>query len=132
MISHYRSSPNSDYSPAEDFESGNFSTFDWMTFSDEYWFITSDEFNAGNYSAQAGSVTDDESSTLEVTLDCTGKDISFYLKVSSESNFDKLIFRIDGIELADWSGEMDCPIVISGPTLVLRGVVTRVSSLGYA
>lgn len=29
------------------------------------------------------------------------------MKVSSESNFDKLIFRIDGIELADWSGEMD-------------------------
>ncbi|MCH8216068.1 MAG: hypothetical protein IH892_04775 [Planctomycetes bacterium] len=107
MISHYRSSPDSDYSPTEDFESGDFRTFDWMTFGDQYWFISSDEFNTGNHSAQAGSVTNDESSTLEVTLDCISKDISFYLKVSSESNFDKLIFRIDGIELADWSGEMD-------------------------
>ncbi|MCK4856848.1 MAG: hypothetical protein KAT58_02665 [candidate division Zixibacteria bacterium] len=107
MISHYQRSPDSNCSPVEDFEFGDFNTFDWMTFGDEYWFITSDEFNTGNYSAQAGSVANDESSTLEVTLDCIGKDISFYLKVSSESNFDKLIFRIDGIELADWSGEMD-------------------------
>ena len=107
MISHYQIPPDLDYPPTEDFESGDFSTFDWMTYGDEYWVVTSDEFNSGDYSAQAGSAGNNESSSLEVTLDCIGGDINFYFKVSSESNFDKLIFRIDGVELANWSGELD-------------------------
>jgi len=107
MISHYRSPPDSDYSPTEDFESGDFRTFDWMTLGDEYWFITPDEFNTGNYSAQAGSVANDESSTLEVTLDCVDGNVTFFYEVSSESRWDWLVFYIDGVEENRWSDEHD-------------------------
>ncbi|MHC4370824.1 MAG: hypothetical protein ACYSW8_24700, partial [Planctomycetota bacterium] len=107
MTSHYQIPPDSDYSPAEDFESGDFSTFDWRTSGDEYWFITSDESNTGNYSAQAGSIDHDESSTLEVTLDCISGDIRFYYRVSSESRWDFLRFYVDGAEQGEWSGDED-------------------------
>ena len=32
--------------------------------------------------------------------------MSFYYKVSSESNYDKLHFKIDGVEKNNWSGEV--------------------------
>jgi hypothetical protein len=107
MISHYQSSPDSDYSPVEDFESGDFSTFDWMTFGDDYWFISSDEFNTGSYSAQAGLIGDEESAELSIRLDCISGDISFYRKVSSERDCDLLEFYIDGARQEKWSGEKD-------------------------
>ena len=107
MTSHYQSPPDSDYSPAENFESGDFSTLDWMTLGDEYWFITSDESYSGNYSVQAGSIGENESSSLEVTLHCTAGEIRFYHKVSSELDYDSLTFYIDGIEQDKWSGERD-------------------------
>lgn len=105
MMSHYQNPSDSDYSPAEDFESGDFSTFDWMTFGDEYWFITSGQSNSGTYSARAGSIDHDEDSTLEITLDCSSGDIRFSRQVSSESNFDYLRFYIDNREQGKWSGE---------------------------
>ena len=96
-----------DLSYIEAFETGNFYSFEWTSYGDEDWFVTSDEYNSGNHSAQAGSIEDNESSTLEVTLDCFSGDVSFYCKVSSESDFDYLNFYIDGVEQGQWSGEQD-------------------------
>ena len=36
----------------------------------------------------------------------TESNVSFYLKVSSESNYDKLHFKVDGEERNEWSGEI--------------------------
>ncbi len=105
MISHYQIPPDLGQLPVEDFESGDFSMFEWTTYGDEYWAISSYESNAGNYSARAGSVGNNESSTLEVTHDCIAGDISFYYKVSSESGWDYLKFYIDGTRQDEWSGE---------------------------
>lgn len=52
-------------------------------------------------------IEDNESSALELTLDCIFDDITFYRKVSSESGYDCLKFYIDGIEQYKWSGEQD-------------------------
>ena len=57
------------------------------------------------HSAQAGSIEDDEASTLKVTLDCGDGDVAFYHKVSSESGSDYLKFYIDGVKQGEWSGE---------------------------
>jgi len=62
---------------------------------------------AGSYGAMSGSIEDSESTTLAVTIDCGSGDITFYRKVSSESNFDHLKFYIDGVEKGSWSGEED-------------------------
>ncbi|MHC4509391.1 MAG: hypothetical protein ACYTAO_10610 [Planctomycetota bacterium] len=89
----------------EGFETGNFGEFDWTSYGDQGWAVTSGQSHSGAYSARAGSIGDDESSTLEVTLDCISGQISFYCKVSSESGFDYLRFYIDGEEQEKWSGE---------------------------
>jgi glucuronoarabinoxylan endo-1,4-beta-xylanase len=99
------------YSPVipsiEEFETGDFSSFNWEFSGDADWIVTSEERNSGTYSARAGSIEDDELSTLRVELDCTSSEVSFYCKVSSESDYDYLRFCIDGVEQDKWSGEQD-------------------------
>ncbi|MHC4352645.1 MAG: right-handed parallel beta-helix repeat-containing protein [Planctomycetota bacterium] len=95
------------YPIAEGFETGDFDRFDWTSFGDAEWAVTSSEHNSGTYSAKAGSIEDYESTTLKVTLDCMSGEISFYCKVSSESYFDYLTFYIDGTRYDAWSGDKD-------------------------
>ena len=99
------------YSPdilsVEGFETGDFSKFRWESFGDADWYITSRESKSGLYSARAGSIDDDETTTLMITRDCHDGDISFYCKISSESGCDNLCFNIDGTTQGEWSGEQD-------------------------
>jgi hypothetical protein len=97
--------PNAETPDFEGFETRDFSTFEWKFYGEQDWFVTSNERNSGLYNAEAGPIGDDESSTLEVTLDCVSGDISFYCKVSSEESFDYLSFYIDGMLQDKWSGE---------------------------
>ena len=89
----------------EDFETGDFNTFPWEHYGETNWTITSGEKYSGTYSAKAGVISHDEITTLLVKLDCVSGNITFYHKVSSESNFDYLKFYIDGVERDSWSGE---------------------------
>jgi len=91
----------------EDFETNDFSKFPWEHSGDNNWTTTSYQKHSGTYSALTGTIADDESTTLHVTLDCVSGDITFYRKVSSESGFDYLKFYIDGPEKGSWSGEED-------------------------
>jgi hypothetical protein len=91
----------------EDFETNDFSKFPWSSSGYARWETTRSERHSGFFSAQAGSIEDGESSTLEVSLDCISDNISFYRKVSSESHCDYLIFKINGVEKGSWSGEED-------------------------
>jgi len=92
-------------SPSEEgFETGDFNNFDWMSFGDADWIISTKAYS-GTYCAQAGSIGNNETSTLSATLDCIEGDITFYCKVSSERNFDYLKFYIDGAEHGKWSGD---------------------------
>ncbi|MFB0524364.1 MAG: carbohydrate binding domain-containing protein [Phycisphaerae bacterium] len=119
------------YSPnilsVEGFETGDFSSFDWESFGDEIWSVTSGERNSGTYSAKAGSIGDGENSTLKVTLDCVSGDISFYYKVSSELRWDFLRFYMDGVKQGEWSGEEDWT-QISFPVLAGQRTFTWVYS----
>jgi hypothetical protein len=92
---------------AEGFETGDFSGLDWRSYGSQDWTVTSGQSYSGTYSARAGSIDHDESSVLEVILDCVSGDISFYRKVSSESGYDCLRFYINGEEQDKWSGEKD-------------------------
>jgi len=89
----------------EGFEAGAFNHLPWEHSGDAPWVVTSDQKHAGIYSAKAGSITHDQSTTLSVTLDCESGFIRFYRKVSSESHYDYLKFYIDGVEEDAWSGE---------------------------
>ncbi|MBA7611536.1 hypothetical protein ES703_18762 [subsurface metagenome] len=92
---------------SDDFETGDFNTFPWEHYGDTSWTITSGERHSGTYSAKAGAIDHDESTTLLVTLDCVSGNISFYRRVSSESSYDYLTFYIDGVEKDRWSGRKD-------------------------
>jgi hypothetical protein len=91
----------------EGFEAGNFGVFDWVTYGDAHWTAASTTSNSGSWSAQAGSINDSETATLELTLDCVAGEISFYCKVSCELGCDYLRFYIDGNKQDAWSGEED-------------------------
>ncbi len=95
------------YYSTEDFETGDFTKLPWAHSGDGNWTVTSDEKHSGAYSAQAGSINHDESTTLWVRLDCIDGDITFYRKVSSELGCDYLEFYIDGVRKGRWSGTTD-------------------------
>ena len=92
----------------EDFETGDFSAFAWQMSGNQPWIVNDVIVYEGTYSARSGSITDDQSSTMSVTLeDLQAGEISFYFKVSSESGWDYLRFYIDGDQQEAWSGEVD-------------------------
>jgi hypothetical protein len=93
--------------PMEDFETNNFNKLPWEHEGEIHWTTTRWEKHSGSYSAQAGLIDDDESTTLKVTLNCAAGDISFYYKIYSEGGCDYLTFYIDGVEQDTWSGEED-------------------------
>ena len=92
----------------EGFETGDFSTFDWHSASPIYaWEVVTQNPYEGSYCAKSSAISDYETSALYITLDiATESEISFFYKVSSESNYDKLYFKIDGTERGNWSGEV--------------------------
>ncbi len=95
------------YYSTEDFETGDFIKLPWAHSGEGNWTVTPYEKYSGAYSAQAGSINNDESTTLWVRLDCIAGDITFYHKVSSELACDYLEFYIDGVRKGRWSGTTD-------------------------
>jgi len=92
----------------EDWETGNFNKFPWEMGGDADWIIVTDNPYEGTYSARSGSIGPDQTSELEITIGVNGDGlISFFKKVSSENNYDKLKFFIDGSMVDQWSGEID-------------------------
>jgi hypothetical protein len=89
----------------EDFETGNFLKFAWVQGGNGPWVITNSLPYQGTYCAKSGTITHNQTSELSVTLDVLDNgQISFYRKVSSETNYDWLRFYIDGVQIERWSG----------------------------
>ncbi len=92
----------------EDFESGNFDSYDWTNGGVAPWTIQNTGAYEGVYCAKSGNIGHSQTSALSITLNVqTAGDISFYRKVSSETNYDKLFFKINGTIMngSGWSGE---------------------------
>ena len=90
----------------ESFENGVFNPDYWSNSSQHPWRITDTYVYDGNYSAKSDTITHDESSQLIFAYtSIDGGTFSFYSMVSSENNYDFLIFYIDGVEQDRWSGE---------------------------
>ena len=90
------------------FETGDFSAFDWHSSSPIYaWEVVTQNPYEGHYCARSSAIQDGETSALYISVMVgTESEINFYYKVSSESNYDKLHFYIDGSEKNNWSGEV--------------------------
>lgn len=90
----------------EDFETGDFSQYEWEFSGDANWVIDTFDPYEGSYCMKSGEINDEQESVISVTMDVLlDSEISFYRAVSSESSYDYLRFYIDGVEKASWSGE---------------------------
>lgn len=90
----------------EDFESGDLSLYDLDNSSPNPWIIENFNSYEGLYCIKSGDINDNQSTEITLTYEVSSNDsISFYYKVSSEKDWDKLIFYIDNLEKGAWSGE---------------------------
>ena len=97
--------PPGDYT--EDFETGDFSKFDWQFAGDAEWVID-ENTPMGNYAAKSGNISDNQMSELFITMIVAEPgNISFFRKVSSENFYDKLTFYINNEEMGSWFGDAD-------------------------
>jgi hypothetical protein len=75
---------------------------DYTTGGDRGWLISPGTAHSGTRSARAGSITHNQISTM--TRDVDAGPISFWYRVSSESNYDWFNFYIDGQQFLHRSG----------------------------
>ena len=89
----------------EDWETGDFSKFDWNDDGNMPWVINNQYPYEGFYDVTSGAIGNNQESELWIRYEVMSPDsISFYKKVSSEVDFDKLKFYIDNTLMAEWSG----------------------------
>lgn len=90
----------------EDFETGDFTKFNWESGGNEDWIIISDNPFEGTFSARSGTIGNSSTSELLITMDVMlDGEISFVKKVSSEEDYDYLRFYIDNDLQDEWAGE---------------------------
>ena len=92
--------------PCEDFETGDFTAFNWQFGGSLDWTIDSNNAFEGLYCARSGAIGHNQTTEMYVTMDVSSGQISFYRKVSSENNYDFLQFYIDGAMQGQWAGQM--------------------------
>jgi hypothetical protein len=89
----------------ESFETGNFSFMPWVNESPIFWTIVASGGLNNGLSARSGDITHNQTSSLYVQMNVPEpSEISFWLKVSSEKNWDFLRFYINEDEIMKWSG----------------------------
>lgn len=90
---------------ADGFESGGFDLFDWQMGGTAPWTTTNIAPYEGTYAARSGVIGDNASSVLTLNYEVAYPDtISFFYKVSSETNYDFLKFSINSMVKGEWSG----------------------------
>ena len=85
----------------EDWETGDFTQFEWTNNSQYPWTIVNDPNEAigGSYYAKSGNAGHrNTQSELELTIDCTDGEISFFSKVAARANYGYFRFYIDGVQ----------------------------------
>ncbi len=96
----------------EDFESGDFTSFDWTFGGNANWQVVNTNAYEGNYCAKSGSIGNNSESILIVELEVlSAGEISFFKKISCENDpngtgYDYLKFSIDNSEKGRWDGEI--------------------------
>ncbi|MBP1644694.1 MAG: putative Gingipain [Bacteroidetes bacterium] len=93
----------------ETFETGNLNSFAWENISAIPWVIDNNPNNlyTGSYSMKSGSISNNSKTTLSVNFTSIINDsIVFYMRTSTEQNYDVLRFYIDNIIVLETTGEI--------------------------
>lgn len=89
----------------EDWETGDFTKFEWETGGDVPFQVSNIYPFEGIFSAKSGAVDDNQMSELEIDVEVMIADsLTFVYKVSSQTNKDKLKFYINNTLMDEWSG----------------------------
>lgn len=90
----------------ESFESGVFDTDYWTNDPVNPWIIESSHHYDGNFCAKSAPIDHDQLSQLTLNFYSTNEgEITFFRRVSTEANYDFLVFYIDEVEQDRWSGD---------------------------
>jgi hypothetical protein len=91
----------------EDFESADFTTFDWNFGGHQNWVIDASEVLEGQFSARSGLISNNQNSELSLLMEVEEEAVlSFNYKVSSQAGADGLQFLLDGSLMHNWQGEI--------------------------
>ncbi len=91
----------------EDWETGDFSKFDWENDAYRPWTVVTENPYDGDYCVKTGSIGNNGLTSLIINIEVYNEgEISFYRKVSTEDGFDLFYFYIDGDSKDEWSGEL--------------------------
>ena len=85
----------------------------WVTGGEAPWFGEAGVSEAGSSAAQSGSIANNGDSWLQAAVAGPGR-LTFWWKVSSETNYDFLTFHLDSNEQARISGEVDWQMQVYG------------------
>ncbi len=89
----------------ENYETGSMNSFDWQTGGNANWYVEEGNAWEGSFCARSGLIYDNQASGMWIVWDVAFSDsISFWYKVSSETNYDFLRFFINDEEIEKWSG----------------------------
>ena len=90
----------------DDFESGDLKHLAWVTSGSAPWAVQTNTVSLGRFAAKAGTIADNQSSSLVVEANSFTGEGTFDLKVSSESGWDQLEFSVNGTVVQRWSGDV--------------------------
>jgi hypothetical protein len=104
---------------SDGFESGGLSALGWTSGGNAPWIVQTNVVAAGSFAARSGVIGDGQTSSLFLSGDYPAGNVSFALRVSSESGWDFLKFLSDGVLVQQWSGDIGWTIfshpVAAGP-----------------
>lgn len=90
----------------ESFEVDDFDVTNWANDPVHPWTIDTQTAYESIHSAKSGLIDHSQSSQLTLTFTSLNEgEISFFRRISSEANYDFLIFYIDDVEQGRWSGD---------------------------
>ena len=88
------------------FESGGLTSLAWTSGGNSPWRVQSGVVSSGRFAAQSGPIGDGQQSSLVLVTNLLSGTGSFDFRVSSEAGWDVLEFRLNGVLLGRWSGEV--------------------------
>ena len=89
----------------EDFETAILDPALWTNDAATPWTFETENTYEGNYCLKSGNISHSQETSVILTYEVVETDnISFWYKVSSEQNYDKLHFYIDNVQKNEWSG----------------------------
>jgi hypothetical protein len=90
----------------ESFEYQSFKIFPWQNSSKYPWIIINGSAYEGQYYARSASISHSSETALKISVNVPVSDtVRFMYKVSSEQDYDFLIFRLNDVQLLKVSGE---------------------------